>query len=109
MKAKHIDLVLAGKKRSTLRSLTYNYPMQKPVVLSDGQREVWVQFTSWWEKDIPADLTPEIVKTEGYGGVQDLIDELKRMRHKLPKRMILYYFDVIPMEKPTDILSKVQS
>jgi len=38
-----------------------------------------------------------------------LIDELKRMRHKLPKRMILYYFDVIPMEKPTDILSKVQS
>jgi len=95
MKAKHIDLMLQGRKESTLRSLKHKYPLSIPVMFSDGQRQIWAYLLSWWEKTVPDDLTPEIVKTEGYENTEELLAELRSMRHKLPKTMILYYFKLL--------------
>lgn len=66
-------MIKEGTKTTTLRSLKYgSYPYPKRKIL------------------IPNDLTNEIIKQEGYETKEQLIKELKSMRHKLPKEMWLY-------------------
>ena len=86
MKKKHIDLIEQGIKRTTLRDLKYaNYPFEKKTI------------------NVPEDLTSEIAIWEGYNNVGELIDELKRLRHKLPKKMFLYFLDKEIKDEKTKI------
>lgn len=67
-----LELIREGKKWTTLRSLRYNYPF--------ARRRL----------KVPDELTEEIAASEGYDSVEDLIEGLRRLGHKLPKKMWLY-------------------
>lgn len=76
MKDKHIELIEQGKKRTTLRDLRYgNYLFEHRIIT------------------VPDDLTPQIAEWEGYPTTQELVEELERLGHRLPKRMYLYFLD----------------
>ena len=76
MKQKHLDLIYDLKKTTTLRSLKYDkYHFEKRII------------------NVPDDLTDEIVESEGYETKEELIKELKRLRHRLPKKMFLYFLN----------------
>jgi len=91
MKEKHIKKIKEGKKWTTLRSLRYRYG-HLPC------RPIYV----------PRDLTPEIVKSEGYDTKETLIQELKSLRFKLPVMLLLYDlrkhpdYDKVVNEKEAD-------
>ncbi len=101
---KHIDLIKQGKKTTTLRSLKEVYPL--PPLYYVGNYEACIKFTSRvlvdvsdrdiWNTDIGNYLiVSEVTKSEGYEYWSDVIEGLKKMRHKLPKRMWLYKFEVV--------------
>lgn len=76
MKTKHLRLIAEGLKTTTLRSLIYaNYPFEKRKI------------------KVPYELTPEIIKSEGYQTKEELIAELKSLKHKLPKEFWLYFLN----------------
>ncbi|MHA1329881.1 MAG: hypothetical protein ACTSR2_02275, partial [Candidatus Hodarchaeales archaeon] len=74
MKEKHVKLIKEGKKWLTLRNPKYSkYPYKKKMIC------------------VPDDLTDEIIKGEGYKTEEELLKELRSMRHrKFPKDMLLY-------------------
>ncbi len=72
MHPKNLKLIRTGRKRTTLRSLKYDYPFVRTLV------------------KVPDELTPEIADGEGYDSVEGLLEELNRLGHKLPKKMWVY-------------------
>ena len=102
MTKKHIDLIKQGKKTTTLRSLTEVYPLGYNT-LSDNVTEIAINsrtLTLVFERIFNFDkanyLDEKIVaRTEGYKSWGEVVSELKKMRHKLPKKMWLYEFKVV--------------
>ena len=102
MTKKHIDLIKQGKKTTTLRSLTEVYPLGYNT-LSDNSTEILIKnrfLVSVFERILNFDkanyLDEKIVaRTEGYKSWGEVISGLKKMKHKLPKEMWLYEFEVV--------------
>jgi len=108
MSKKHIELIKQGKKTSTLRSIKDDYPsgINK---LPDGTlihiykpKEVYISpysliiYHSYRFETIIGDVRlNQIAHKEGYDSWADLIIALKKMRHKLPKYMLLYKFKLV--------------
>jgi len=74
MSERHIKMIKEGQKWFTLRNIQYDdYPYRKNKII------------------VPDDLIEEIVSGEGYQSKEDLMKELRSMRHrKFPKEMWLY-------------------
>lgn len=74
MSKKHIEMIKEGKKWLTLRNPQYDYhPYRKKMII------------------VPDDLTDEIIRGEGCSTEEEVLKELRKLRHrKFPKEMLLY-------------------
>ena len=104
MMKKHVKMIKLGKKSSTLRSLKEVFG-KRIYYLPDGTKilikeRILVNVKE--DKILNFDggmgyygVEDEVAKWEGYDKWEDVVRVLKSMRHKLPKRMWLYRFEVI--------------
>lgn len=88
-----LDKIHKGEKWTSLRSAIpkyENYPFEKI--------KVYINENGIYNSDNPYSkdeyyITDKVVKSEGFDTFEELFIALKKMRHKLPKDMYLYYLD----------------